>query len=313
MKSNNDIVSNLDRVKPKDKAPRNRSVLDSWISRIESEIDPARSGHLAWLVASTVIAAKLQSVIDADGKSRFLLKGGTLLQHKLGLAARATGDIDGIINGDIDNFINLLDAELQINWGTLAFSRTEIETINTPAKIIKPRRFEIVLSIRGQTWRRVVVEISPDEGRAGSTQEVFRAPNLAPLGLPSPDYLVGMAMSYQIAQKIHGATDPHNPPEYVNYRARDVVDLVLIKSLIEADGTPSNSEIESAVNDIFTARANEAKVLARTPRYLPTKVVPYPHWEEDFAEAAKSCNLSISLSEATEIVNAWINEIAGSD
>ncbi|MEG0217726.1 MAG: hypothetical protein RR655_05315, partial [Raoultibacter sp.] len=179
-------------------------------------------------------------------------------------------------------------------------------------KIIKPRRFEIMLSIRGQTWRRVVVEISPDEGRAGSTQEVFRAPNLAPLGLPSPDYLVGMAMSYQIAQKIHGATDPHNPPEYVNYRARDVVDLVLIKSLIEADGTPSNSEIESAVNDIFTARANEAKVLARTPRYLPAKVVPCPHWEEDFAEAAKSCNLNISLSEATEIVNAWINKIAGS-
>ena len=38
--------------------------------------------------------------------------------------------------------------------------------------------------------------------------------------------LAGIAMSYQIAQKVHACTDPHDPPAFVNNRARDVVDLV---------------------------------------------------------------------------------------
>lgn len=119
-------------------------------------------------------------------------------------------------------------------------------------------------------------------------------------------------MSYQIAQKVHGATDPHDPPEYINYRARDVVDLVLIKGLVEAEGAPSNNDIKAAVKDIFTSRATEAEALSRTPRYLPTKVMAYPHWEDDYAEAAHSCSLTISLSEATDIVNSWIGELIGS-
>lgn len=41
MKSSDNLASSLDEIKPKDKEPRNRSVLDSWIARIESEIDPA--------------------------------------------------------------------------------------------------------------------------------------------------------------------------------------------------------------------------------------------------------------------------------
>jgi hypothetical protein len=37
-------------------------------------------------------------------------------------------------------------------------------------------------------------------------------------------------MRYQIAQKVHASTDPHNPPEFVNDRARDVVDLLLLRA-----------------------------------------------------------------------------------
>ncbi len=312
MKIGDDIASSLGLAKPKNKEPRNRSVLDSWIACLETEINPSRSGRLAWLIASTVVTAKLQSVIDLDGKSRFSLKGGTLLQHRLGLISRATGDLDGIVCGDIDDFLRGLDSHLQEDWGTISFSRTEVELINTPAKIIKPRRFEMILSIKGQTWRRVVVEMSANEGLAGFVQETFEAPNLAPFGLPTPDFLVGMAMSYQIAQKIHAATDPHDPPKYVNRRARDVVDLVLIKDFVEIEKAPSERDIKVALVDIFTSRADEARTLGRTPRHLPAKVTAYSHWEHDYAEAAQSCGLGMSLDEAVSTVNSWIKNLVGS-
>ena len=87
-------------LKPKGKEPRSIRVLDSWIAHAENELSIGQSGRLAWLIASTVVAAKLQQVIDCAGASRFSLKGGTLLQHRLGLCARATKDLDGIVTGE---------------------------------------------------------------------------------------------------------------------------------------------------------------------------------------------------------------------
>jgi hypothetical protein len=41
--------------------------------------------------------------------------------------------------------------------------------------------------------------------------EPLPAPSLADFGLPTPDHLTGLAMRYQIAQKAHAASDPHEP------------------------------------------------------------------------------------------------------
>ena len=87
-------------MKPRGKEPRNAGVLDSWIDHAEADFGIAASGRVRWLIASTVITAMLQQVVDDDNACRFSLKGGTLLQHVFGLASRATKDIDGIVRGD---------------------------------------------------------------------------------------------------------------------------------------------------------------------------------------------------------------------
>lgn len=46
-----------------------------------------------------------------------MTEGGTLLQHKLGLASRATKDLDGIVRGDLDAFFEQMDEVLAENWG----------------------------------------------------------------------------------------------------------------------------------------------------------------------------------------------------
>lgn len=111
--------------------------------------------------------------------------------------------------------------------------------IDVPTKIIKPRRFDIVLEMRGVTWRRIQFEVSPDQAGIGDEHETLEPPPLSGFGLPDPDALVGIAMRFQIAQKLHAVSDPHEPPDSINDRARDVVDLLLLRDLAAATGSPT--------------------------------------------------------------------------
>jgi len=110
-------------------------------------------------------------------------------------------------------------------------------------------------------------------------------------------------LGYQIAQKVHAATDPHNPPNYVNNRPRDVVDLLLLKGLCDAGNGPSDNEVLSAINDIFDSRADETLLLGRIPRRWPARVTAYPHWQSDFDEAAAQCGLKLRMEDAVAEVN----------
>ncbi|MFZ0531274.1 MAG: nucleotidyl transferase AbiEii/AbiGii toxin family protein [Propionicimonas sp.] len=304
-----DLSSRLRELTPKQKQPNSATVLNNWIARAELDLGIDEGGRLGWLVASTIVTAALQRAVATDGQSRFLLKGGTMLQHRLRIPTRATKDLDGLIRGDIEAFVADLDSILSQPWGPVGFRRSEVQVIDTPAKLIKPRRFQVALTLRGVTWRRVQVELSPDEGSAGEAGEAFLAPELAGFGLPNPDRLVGLAMRYQIAQKLHASTDPHDPPQSANDRARDVVDLLLLKHFVEEAGAPTLADIRTAAVDVFTVRATEAQSLGRTPRAWPPQLTPHPHWADDYTRAAASANVLVRLDDAITFLNLWIDEI----
>lgn len=296
-------------LRPKGKVPNSARVLNTWIAQAERQLE-SDGGRLGWLVASTVVAAALQQAVDEQGHPYFLLKGGTLLQHRLPQFSRATTDLDGLIRGDIEKFLEILDETLKQPFGPLQLRRDPVEIIRVPHKIIKPRRFDIVALMGGQTWRRIQVEISPDEGHAGDYSEPVSAPSLAGFGLPSPERLVGLSMRYQIAQKVHAVTDPHEPPAAMNDRARDVVDLLLLRDLAEESGHPTLGEIHTAIVDIFDARAREATETGGVPRAWPAKLTPYTHWATAYAAAAGSACLSLPLAEAATQVNDWLDQIS---
>lgn len=195
---------------PKAMEPPSARVLNSWIAQAEEKLgDETRGGRLGWLVASSVAIAAVQRALDANDRQLFLLKGGTLLQHRLNAPARATKDVDGLVRGDLDDFFRVLEGVLMQPWGPLTLRRGEVEVINVPAKLIKPRRFDLILELRGVTWRRIQFEISADEAGIGNDCEAIEPPPLSGFGLPDPDVLVGIAMRFQIAQKLHAVSDPH--------------------------------------------------------------------------------------------------------
>ena len=232
------------------------------------------------------------------------------MQHRLGLASRATKDVDGLIRGDLDAFVARLDETLELPWGPLTLNRTAIEVIETTTRVIKPRRFHVLVGLRGQTWRRIQVEIAPDEGGAGSEYEAFLPPSLQGFGLPEPEQLVGLALRFQIAQKLHACSDPHDPPAAINDRARDIVDLLLLRDLTTTDGAPTLVNLRAACEAIFTTRALDARRLGQEPRRWPCVVVAHPHWANDYARAATSADVAVSLDDGVTKVNAWVNQIA---
>ena len=158
-------------------------------------------------------------------------------------------------------------------------------------------------------WRRVQFEISPDEAGIGDAGEYIEPTPLSGFGLPDPDILVGIAMEYQIAQKIHAVSDPHDPPVSINDRARDVPDLLLLRDLSRCSGEPELKQLRCACVAVFTARATEARQLGFVGREWPPIVVAYSHWADDYRRAAASAGIDLPLDKAVAEVNAWIEEI----
>src|SRR5258706_51722 len=171
------LAAALGGLRPKGKQPNSARVLNAWIAQAERQLG-SDGGRLGWLVASTIATAALQQAVDELGEPPFLLKGGTLLQHRVPGTSRATTDLDGLIRGDIDAYLDTLDEVLQRPWGACQLRRGEVEVINVPNRLIKPRRFDTVVLLGGVTWRRIQVEVSPDEGSAGTVGEYVPAPSL---------------------------------------------------------------------------------------------------------------------------------------
>lgn len=162
------IADLIGQLAPKVKQPVSATVLNNWITQAEGQVGPeGKGGRLGWLVASSVAIAAIQRAVDVDGRQLFLLKGGTWLQHRLNATSRTTKDVDGLVRGDLDVFLKALEGVLAEPWGPLTLRRGPVEAINVPTRILKPRRFDIIMELRGVTWRRIQVEAAPDEAGIG--------------------------------------------------------------------------------------------------------------------------------------------------
>jgi hypothetical protein len=227
--------------------------MDKWLSDAEKQTG-VTAKRLGWLVASTVVVAALQRALADDQRPVFLVKGGVYIEFQLGLRARTTSDVDTLFCGGTDEFETRLDEALSQAWGPFELVRTEIETIDAP-KLVKPRRFWVRLNAKGRVWRRVQVEVSFPEGAMADGIAPVVPPKIGFFGLETPDELLGVAMDYQVAQKLHAASDP-DEPDYENQRVHDICDLLLLKDAFY-DGEPPAS-LRAACRDIFDYRAEEA-------------------------------------------------------
>ncbi len=296
----------FDDLDPRGKPPATVRAIESWIQQAEHAVGIGAS-RVGWMVASSVVIAALQRSLWTDGEPRFLIKGGAYLELRLELRARATKDVDTLFRGSFEEFVDTLDTALAEPFDGITFRRTEIQQINALGKVVKPRRFDVLLQLRGRTWRRISVEVSADEGLAGAQVERFTSPPLEYFGLSMPTTTAGITLDYQVAQKLHACTDPHTNA-HPNDRVRDVIDLHLLRSAFYNSG--DLAPLARACRDVFAMREKEAKQTGEVPpRSWPPTVTSHPHWQADFAAYATNVGLAMSFGEGVDRLNSWIAEI----
>ncbi|MDR1186541.1 MAG: nucleotidyl transferase AbiEii/AbiGii toxin family protein [Bifidobacteriaceae bacterium] len=282
-------------------------LLDQWVREAEG-ITGGAGRRIGWMLASTVVVGALQRSLALDCQPLFLVKGGLYIELLLGLKARTTKDVDTLFRGNAEEFEQAVDQALAEPWGPFSLERTAFERVMKARRLIKPYRFDVKLIVRGKTWRRIQIETSFPEGRTGSSITPVPAPAIGFFGVKSPDEIAGIVMDYQIGQKVHAATDPHEPPHKTNDRVRDVIDLILIKENLYGDD-PALSKLKMACVDVFDARAAEAEANGDAPRRWPPVLVANDAWERAYPELAKSVGMMYGLQAAVGMVQDWIDAI----
>jgi hypothetical protein len=246
-----------------------------------------------WLAFTLVADALTQRLVE--GPSRFELKGGAAIELRLrqqapGPTPRASKDLDATFRGALDE----IELEVRTALGSerQGFTFRVINDGETPRHM---RRFEVAVSYRSRAFSRVKLEISAYEGKLRDPEHV-PAPSLVGFGLVGPDSFPCLPLSKQVAQKLHAVTEPTEPGR-MNDRFRDLVDLVMLSSLL-----PPSPALREICEETFLVRAKHG---------WPPAIVAHDYWAEPLARLAR--NLGLSVVEAADIANhvsAYVEAIA---
>ncbi len=242
-----------------------------------------------------VLAAALDRVKDDHDEPLFIVKGGVAMELRLRLKARATKDFDTFFRESAEMMLGRLDEALRQPHGNFRFQRSEARPIGPTGT----QRIEVQVIYNDRVWQRVALEVALAEGRMAEATEIERLPpiEINQFGLDGPAYVSCIPVRYQIAQKLHACTERfESGPE--NDRFRDLVDLILLRGLIEIAALP---RVREACVEIFEIR--------RKHSWPPELVVP-DSWPRPFEALARELEFAVTdVHEAAELVRELIGEI----
>jgi hypothetical protein len=233
----------------------------------------------------------LDRVRVEDGP-RFLVKGGVSIELRLGLRVRATKDVDLVFRGEADEMLDALEQAFEHPYAGFTFRRKgEV----APIRETGSRRLEVHLSFGGREWQTLQLEIAKPED--DEIELVPVAVGISDFGLDGPEQVACLSLRYQIAQKLHAVSE--RPPDRMNLRFWDLIDLILLEELLGDDLV----EVRDAAASSFLARGTHA--------WPPELVIP-EEWHEPYARAAAETDAALpaTVEEAADRVRALIARIA---
>lgn len=207
------------------RVPNSRRNLDRAITRIAG----SQGGFVR---ARTSVANALVGQMLPNGA----VKGGSSLKIRFGdVATRATTDLDAARATDIDEFIADMADSLAQGWNGFTGRTVPVDPATPrdvpPSYVMQP--FDIKLEYLGRSWCTVRFELGHNEiGDADSPEFCVPAEAnriLVQLGFPEIDAVPLMPLHHQIAQKLHGVSEPSGR------RAHDLIDLQVIFANAEVD------------------------------------------------------------------------------
>lgn len=271
--------------------PSSARVLTQWVDTYARErgLPPKRVRD--W-ISYMILGSQLECASASAEGPRFTIKGAVAIEMRLPDKARATKDIDLVVEDPADKELTaaLRDA---LKGGYQGFTfRVKGEPHVLPNESV---RVDVALEYRGRGWGTIQVDLSAREGDRTEV-ELVEPLDLEPFGLETPDALPCLSLRYHIAQKIHAMTEPPPDEGTSNERFRDLVDLLLMKQL-----TSDLAGVRPACVEVFAIRATHD-----WPRVLD----PPAFWEEPFAALAEEVELPVRrLDDAVREAQAFIDAI----
>lgn len=240
------------------------------------------------LIANAVVGQMLPDAV---------VKGGSSLKIRFGDAAsRATTDLDAARSIGKDEFANAFAQRLATGWEGFTGRLVEMPQAHPKdvpgAYVMQP--YAVKLSYLGKPWFTVEFELGHNEiGDADDADMVVPADAdfmLSSMGFPPLEPIPLMPLRYQIAQKLHGLTEPGSQ------RAHDLVDLQIIAANEEID----LGSIKDVCMRLFAYRQMQE---------WPPTVTMNEGWEAVYAEAADDLDVLVNVSDAIAWANGLVQSI----
>lgn len=236
----------------------------------ESGTDLARLRRIA---VFDRIAARLSAA-----ERRWVLKGGTSLEFRLGVRARATKDLDmALLDGPGDG--ELLREELIETLAVDVDGDGFVFTVQRPVQLDADAagrpgwRFSVDGMLAGKTFAQVRLDVVLRGEELAATERI-RLPGVLAFADVPPRTIESVDRRQHFAEKLHALTRDYGTRP--NTRVKDLVDLVL---LIE-DGLPADRSLLDVVRHVFDVRATHP-VPQSIPDPPPVWAVEYPRLAED--------------------------------
>ncbi|HVU78843.1 MAG TPA: nucleotidyl transferase AbiEii/AbiGii toxin family protein [Gaiellaceae bacterium] len=276
------------------KPPGSLAMLQRWVQEQAKALDEPVL-RVQRQVSFMVIAGALERAKDGDGKPLFAAKGGVAMELRLGVKkARATQDFDATFRAAQEDLLDRLDEALREPYLDFTFTRLEPTIANEELGFIQVR---VKIDYRGRSWQSVTLELMPEEGRSARELDDVPAFPLDFVGIEGPERIACIPLRYQLAQKAHACTEemPNGKP---NDRSRDVIDIILIRAMLDTDALPA---VRKACIETFEVRDMHA---------WPPRVTIQDHWPEQFAREATALGFEPDdVAEAVDRVHAIFDEI----
>ena len=239
-------------------------LINAW-SRDDTE-GQATAGRLRRLVAISVLATILDG-LDQGGAPRLAFKGGASMEIRFGVTARASRDVDALVNVSLDDAFAEIGERLNAGWEGFTGKLTERTDITRAGITPAPQRCKIKLAYHDRPFATLAFELSRAEANSFELlEQIHNAVDMNRVQLGPAGDVVVLSVHYQIAQKLHACTEV--PAEGSNQRVHDIYDILLLAGTVESEGL---AHTRAACEDTFTHRGKHA---------WPPTVPAWADWEQ---------------------------------
>lgn len=247
------------------------------------------------LISFMAMAGALQGSARGTGDApHFVIKGGVALELRLRDRARATKDLDLILNLDEGDLLEMLEEALAEPYEGFTFRRKGEELRMRNGAV----RAKIQVSFHGREWGTVEVDVARREGET-EVDLLPGIPLLHEFGITGPEELECISLRHHVAQKFHAMTRPM-PEGKQNDRFRDLVDLLMMRAFVT--DCPA---LRQACEEVFARRGTHP---------WPPAITPPGHWREPFARMAAENDLPIrDFDAAAAEIQQFVDEVVSAE